>query len=279
MAIERVRRVGTYAPLAANYFMDDAIAEAGEAAELLFIRGLAFCASRPEQDGYLSRTQLVRFVGVGMSDAVERARRLVDVELWEAVDDGYQVRSWLKWNRSADEIGRYRAKDRERKRKATEGVSEGAADSDTTSARNPSGVRAEGVAESKTASDTQMHYTSDAVQEVPPSSTSMETCMEHSTSTSKRPTPGSDDDPQWCRFWDAYPRKDGKKVARTRWATAVKKTDPEVIITGAERYRDRMAREGTPRQKIKMPEGWLNGERWEDESGPHLRAVGGWLDN
>lgn len=104
------------------------------------------------------------------------------------------------------------------------------------------------------------------------------------TSTAARPrhtgpTPGSDDDPQWLRFWDAYPRKDGKKTARTKWAAAVKKTDPEVIITGAERYRDRMNREDTPRQKIKMAEGWLNGERWEDESGPHLRAVGGWMDN
>lgn len=105
------------------------------------------------------------------------------------------------------------------------------------------------------------------------------------TSTASRPrrtgpTPGSDDDPQWCRFWAAFPRKDGKKEARAAWAKAVKKTDPEVIITGAERYRDRMIREGTPRPKIKMAQGWLNGERWEDESGPHLRAVsGGWMDN
>lgn len=104
------------------------------------------------------------------------------------------------------------------------------------------------------------------------------------TSTAARPrrtepTPGSDDDPHWCRFWDVYPRKDGKKAARAKWAAAVKKTDPAVIITGAERYRDRMAREGTPKPKIKMAEGWLNGERWEDETGPHLRAVGGWMDN
>lgn len=105
------------------------------------------------------------------------------------------------------------------------------------------------------------------------------------TSTASRPRragpePGSDDDPQWRRFWDAYPRKDGKKAARAKWAAAVKKADPEVIITGAERYRDRMAREDTPRQKIKMPEGWLNGERWEDERvaiGP--APISHWWDN
>lgn len=130
MAVDRVRRVGAYAPLSTSYYKDDDIAEAGEAAELLFVRGLAFCAEMLHQDGYISATQVLRYVGVGMTDAKDRAERLADVGLWERVDGGYVVRSWLKWNKSSTEIGRAKAADRDRK----------AAKS---SARNPSGSRAE----------------------------------------------------------------------------------------------------------------------------------------
>jgi hypothetical protein len=78
--------------------------------------------------------------------------------------------------------------------------------------------------------------------------------------------PGSDDDPYWRRFWEAYPRKAGKQNARLRWAQAVKKAHPDLIIERAERYAEQQARDRTPQNKIKMAEGWLNGQRWEDES-------------
>lgn len=103
MAVNKVRRNGSYAPLSAHYYKDDAIDEAGEAAELLYVRGLAFCAD-VLSDGFISDRQLVRFVGVGMTDAPERADMLVKVGLWERADGGYRVRSWLHWNRSRDEI-------------------------------------------------------------------------------------------------------------------------------------------------------------------------------
>lgn len=133
MALETVRRVGQYAPLAVRYYDDDDVVDAGEAAELLFVRGLAFCAGRTS-DGYISDQQVVRSVGVGMPDAMQRAEVLVRVGLWERVDGGYQVRSWLKWNKSAEELGKYRSRDRERK------AARAAAARDD-SARNPSGVR------------------------------------------------------------------------------------------------------------------------------------------
>lgn len=82
----------------------------------------------------------------------------------------------------------------------------------------------------------------------------------------KRPEPGSDDDPDWLRFWDAYPRKASKQGARGKWAKAVRAgVDPEVIIAGAVRYADEMRRKRTPKDKIKHPDGWLLGKRWEDE--------------
>jgi hypothetical protein len=113
----RPKSLGAYAPLSATYSDDDAILEAGERAELLFVRGLAFCSGSPS-DGFITDRQLVAKVGAGLPGVPARARRLVEVGLWERVDGGYVVRSWLRWNRTADEIGRARKQDRERKASA-----------------------------------------------------------------------------------------------------------------------------------------------------------------
>lgn len=135
MTEPRQRRVGAYAKLLANYASDDAIIDAGEKAELLFIRGLAFLATS-DSDGYITDAQLIRFVGAGMRDAAARARTLARVGVWERVDGGYVVRSWTKIHETAEEKGYKRKADRERKRLRP--------DSD----RNPDGTPPEGGSES-----------------------------------------------------------------------------------------------------------------------------------
>lgn len=135
----RPKRLGPYAPLSATYASDDAIIEAGEKAELLWCRALAFCSSS-ESDGYMTEGQLLRNVGAGMRDAKTRANTLVKVGLWERADGGYVIRGWLKWNKSTEEIGRERRRDRERKAPAGQ---EPPPDSDPHGTRNPDGFRPE----------------------------------------------------------------------------------------------------------------------------------------
>lgn len=142
----RLKRVGAYAKLLANYASDDAIIEAGEAAELMFVRGLAFCATS-DADGYITDAQVTRYVGAGMRDAPKRAARLADVGLWERVDGGYVVRSWTKIHDTAETKGRRRKADRERKR-TKHNDPPPPPDSGTRSERNPSGIQKEGAAES-----------------------------------------------------------------------------------------------------------------------------------
>lgn len=144
MAQSRIRSKGAYAPLSAHYYKDDAIDEAGPDAELLYIRGLAFCAEMLN-DGFISDRQLIRFVGVGLDDVMERAKTLAAVGLWGRVDGGHVVRSWLEWNRSRAEVTRHQEKDAARKR-----GEEPASDPDSPppedpepSARSPHGVRTE----------------------------------------------------------------------------------------------------------------------------------------
>ena len=121
MAVNQIKRNGSYAPLSANYYDDDAVIAAGERAEVLFTRGLAFCA-RNLNDGLITDLQLAR-IGVGLTNVKARAKRLVEVGLWERIEGdlldhdgcGYRVRRWGKWNLTKAEIEAKQKKDAERK--------------------------------------------------------------------------------------------------------------------------------------------------------------------
>lgn len=116
MPANQVRRNGSYAPLSAHYYKDDKVALAGERAELLYVRGLAFCAD-VLSDGLITDIQLTRFVASGLTGAKARAEALVRVGLWERDEDagGYRVCSWGKWNRSKAEIDERLRRDADRK--------------------------------------------------------------------------------------------------------------------------------------------------------------------
>lgn len=138
----RPKSKGPYVPLAANYYMDDAILEAGPEAELLFVRILSFLASVPS-DGFITDRQLRNIVGLGLRNVPRRIESLLGAGLLDAQSGGYLARSWQKWNRSTEEIGRLLAKDRERK--AQDSGAKG-----TNSTRNPDGIQEDSALQSST---------------------------------------------------------------------------------------------------------------------------------
>lgn len=75
------------------------------------------------------------------------------------------------------------------------------------------------------------------------------------------------DCPLFEDFWTHYPRKDAKRAAIKRW-DHLSAADRRKAVAGARQYA--LAVKGRPRDKIKLPDGWLLGRRWEDES---LRAI------
>lgn len=91
-----------YVKLDVNYDDDQAIIEAGEKAELLYIRGLVL-AKRTLSDGFIADVQLTR---MGLTGVKARAQRLVDVNLWLRDDDrgGYVIRTWAKRNKSRADV-------------------------------------------------------------------------------------------------------------------------------------------------------------------------------
>ena len=70
----------------------------------------------------------------------------------------------------------------------------------------------------------------------------------------------------FARFWEAYPRRDGRHKASQSWRRAIAEgADPENLICCAQSYAARCVEMKTERQFIKMPQTWLNGKCWEDE--------------
>lgn len=66
-------------------------------------------------------------------------------------------------------------------------------------------------------------------------------------------------------FWSVYPRRAAKTAARKAWIKAISSTPAQVIIDGAERYRDDPNRDD---QFTAHPASWLNAGRWDDDPLP-----------
>jgi hypothetical protein len=66
---------------------------------------------------------------------------------------------------------------------------------------------------------------------------------------------------EFDRFWSVYPIKRDKRKARTAFEAALKRADADVIVAGAERYRDDPNRED---EFTKYPQGWLTADAWEN---------------
>jgi hypothetical protein len=138
----RPKSKGAYVPLAAQYYMDDAVLGLSPMAELLFVRILSFLASVPT-DGFVTEKQLRSVVAIGLRNVPHLVNELTEAGLIAAQDGGFIARSWHKWNRSVEEVGRLLAKDRERKSQDHAAIA-------TNSTRNPSGIQKDSALQSST---------------------------------------------------------------------------------------------------------------------------------
>lgn len=75
----------------------------------------------------------------------------------------------------------------------------------------------------------------------------------------------SDETDRFDEFWDTYGKKVKRADAEKKWAKAIRKTDPGVIIAAAASYVDYERRENEGGKFIADPSTWLHGERWRDE--------------
>ena len=71
------------------------------------------------------------------------------------------------------------------------------------------------------------------------------------------------------RFWNVYPRKQGRKAAFSKFQIAVRSgVDPEHLVEAAERFAEAHRLAGTEKQFIPYPATWLHHGRYDDEDLP-----------
>ena len=242
-----VKKPGTYAPLSSYYFDDVAIMEAGEDAELLYIRMLAYASRQVEMEGFIpapvvqSRLGILPRSGNGTgtdtgnqsgTDALSRAETLCDVGLLERVDGGYQIRSWLRWNKTAEEADKVRTSDRKRKQQVADGL-------DIARSGNGTGKRSgNGTGKGPGSSDQKQNT---------------------ETETKSETDHYSEEFEEW---WKHYPIKNGKAEALPAFIKARKKASLETLTQAVIRYSAWLK---TTTTSPKYAQGWLNKERWTDE--------------
>ncbi len=243
-----IKRPGAYVALAANYADDEAIMEAGEYAELLYVRILAYCGRTPKTEGWISDKQIRTRLGlelipeVGPETAPEsRANRLAEVGLLVREGNGYRVKSWLRWNRGWEEILRTRSQDRDRKNAPTSGNTGTRTGNKTGSATG----RGTGIQHSETETET-----------------------ETDISSSKAASSRLSEPDRFDEFWDTYGKKVDRKGSERKWNQALKKPGitADLLIAAAREYVTWEREHNDASGKYVMdPFKWLHNERWNDE--------------
>lgn len=75
-----------------------------------------------------------------------------------------------------------------------------------------------------------------------------------------------EDDPQWKRFWEAYPKRVAKKDARKAWAELSPSPDLVTqILEALEWQAEQPAWTKDGGQYVPFPASWLRACRWDDQ--------------
>ena len=91
-----------YVPLDVNYMRDPRIRRAGEAAEVLYVRSLAY-AKGGDTDGMVYDYDL-DVIAVGLRAVPARVAALVREGAWDVREGGWFISAWLKWNEPVAKI-------------------------------------------------------------------------------------------------------------------------------------------------------------------------------
>ena len=291
-----MKRPGIYAPLSAYYFDDAAIMEVGEDAELLYVRMLAYAARQMEFEGFISDRVIASRLGimpresgndtgngtgnVPGTDAGSRAGLLAEYGLLTREEGGYRISGWLKWNKSAAELGKERARDRQRKTMPDKGVHFPGPGNDTgNQSGTDTGIRRQRPDHIQTRPDHTLGDGSDddhePVDAVAASSADAdgendEMSAELIPLEAPRPTPRNSTDEDFAAWWALYPRKVGKGQAQKAYKAARKKASTQALAAAIEIQGPLLMARGS--QYCPHPATWLNGERWRDNPAD-LRAT------
>lgn len=232
-----------------SFYDHPKVFDAPDCAVALWTRAGSWSA-RNLTDGYVPAGMLARLC----DDPDRAAKELVDRGLWKRSRGGYQFHDWSAYQPMREEVQASREK-----------ISSGAVLGNHRRWHVQKGVTDADCVHCQQEQVSPPRSAPDRPADGGPESGA-------SPPVPARPVPKEPKDmpasppARWDEFWDAFPRKDGKKEAEAAFAKALKRgVDPQMMIDGALSYADRMTKARTDRSKIKMAQGWLNNDRWDDE--------------
>jgi hypothetical protein len=100
--------------LATRYYTDPKVRGLDDAAELMFVRGLAR-AGELGDGGFIPESDVSLLARRRRCETL--VRQLVVARLWSRVDGGYRIIAWADWQSAADALAARRTADRERQRR------------------------------------------------------------------------------------------------------------------------------------------------------------------
>jgi hypothetical protein len=216
---------------------------AGNAALGLWVRAGAWCGANLT-DGALPKHMIGTF-GAQKRDA----RKLVEVGLWVETKDGYQFHEWGQMQPSKAEVLAERAANAKRQKawrdRQRNGVTNDVTNDVTDGATNGAPTRPDPTLKEKAFKRSSSPATPDDAETVEPD---------------PKPIMYSR---AFEAFWDAYPRKVGKKASSAAFDKARKAASLQTICQAAARYRDDPNREDA---YTAHPTTWLNEGRWDDQT-------------
>lgn len=230
-------------------------AAAGPIGRDLYICGLCYC-NEHLTDGFIPEAA-VTTLAPGQKAPMRTAQSLVSIGLWELCPGGYRVHDYHDHNPTAAQIKAERAANRARlstwrknKNGRTNTVTDGVRNAVSNGVRNG--------ASNAVVSDGNPTPTPTPTNQHPPQTPPRRRRRRESV-----PEP-----PEFARFWTAYPRRDAKQEAVAAWVGIGPDESTIGRILGAIQRQCRPRGPLTGERKyIPLPSSWLNGRRWEDESG------------
>jgi hypothetical protein len=255
--------------------MHPKVVESGNAAMGLWVRAGSWCSAHLTEGRF--PYSMVTALGGHRRDA----RKLVDTGLWRQLDGSkgdYVFHEWDQRNKSKDQVEAEREATRKRVANHRSGTSSAQVGHQLGTSSAPVGHRSDMkvvsgnqlYAETESADvqvggglfDSCNAVTSPVTNGVTNAALSLPIPSLKKEDVPGKPKKRAGDTSEFVRFWAAYPRRADKGNARTAFAKALKIADVDVIISGAERYRDSPQRNPN---YTRLPSTWLNGEGWEDE--------------
>jgi hypothetical protein len=183
----------------------------------------------------------------------ELVEELVAAGLWEETVTGYRFHDWLVYQpaKVSVEGERTAARDRMRDlRAAKKGV-------------RPNTSRTD--AERSSEQPENFGARSDEVRSAPAlsQSPSQSQSPEDKDDVHRNDARSSVLDAEFAEFWEVYPRKQGKAEAAKAFRLVRKNVAQKTILEGVQAYA--LLNLGADKTFLKLPAGWLRGERWDDE--------------